>query len=126
MLFDHMKLFVVHSSSSDFKNKLYTPLRQSELNTEHEIHLPHENGKEQITKELIRSCDAVIAEVSLPSTGEGIELGWASAFNVPVICISEKGAKVSNSLRFITSIFVEYSNSEEMIAKLKETIAGLA
>lgn len=71
-----MKIFVAHSSMFDFINKLYIPLWGSRLNTLHDIFLPQENGHEEVTKELIKSCDLVIAEVSMPSTGAGIELGW--------------------------------------------------
>lgn len=40
-----------------------------------------------MTKDIIKTCDLMIAEVSLPATGLGIELGWAKAFKVPILCM---------------------------------------
>ena len=37
------------------------------------------------SKEVIRTSDLVIADISYPSTGVGIELGWADCFNIRVI-----------------------------------------
>ena len=119
-----MKIHVVHSNSYDFKNKLYAPLRKSELNKEHQIFLPHETEEFIKTKELIQNCDVVIAEVSFPATGLGIELGWADAFNKPIICASKQGSKVSSSLKAVSEVFVEYSTSEELIIKLSERLAS--
>lgn len=34
-----MKIFVAHSSNFDFKNELYLPLRNSDLNNKHKIFL---------------------------------------------------------------------------------------
>jgi len=82
-----MKIHVVHSKSHDFKNELYKPLRNSELNKEHQIFLPHETEELIKTKELIKQADVIIAEASFPATGLGIELGWADAFDRPIICL---------------------------------------
>jgi hypothetical protein len=121
-----MKIVVTHSSAFDFKNKLYTPLRSSALNAAHEILLPQEHGKEQVTQDLIKNADVVIAEVSLPSTGQGIELGWAYIFGVPIICLYEKGSKFSNSLHFITDTFIEYKNTNDMLTQLGSALSAQA
>jgi hypothetical protein len=121
-----MKIFVVHSSSYDFQGELYQPLRNSKLNKKDEISFPQEKGYETITKETIKNSDLIIAEVSYPSTGEGIELGWADIFGIPIICIyqKEKGL-ASKSLEKITRNFIAYQNSEDMIRKLEQFISGL-
>lgn len=113
-----MKIFVPHSTAFDFTNKLYIPLRNSHLNDEHEFFLPNEDGHLEVTKELIKGCDFVIAEVSMPSTGEGIELGWASMLNIPILCIYEQGSKISSSLEYVTQEFVEYNNPSDMLKKI--------
>ena len=64
----------------------------------------------------------LIAEVSLPATGQGIELGWADYANTPILCIYEKKSKISSSLKFITNNFIEYENTEDMINKLNDFI----
>lgn len=74
-----MKIYVAHSSGYDYQNELYSPIRNSTLNTKHQITLPHENSIEQFnSKEFLKKCNLVIADVSYPSTGLGIELGWAN------------------------------------------------
>jgi len=115
-----MKIYVPHSSNFDFKNNLYRPIRESKLNEVHQFILPQENGKEVITKDLIKSCHLVVAEVSYPSTGQGIELGWADIFSVPIVCLYQKDKKYSSSLNYVTNDFIAYSDSKEMISKLEE------
>lgn len=120
-----MKIIVTHASAFNFRDALYAPLRNSELNIEHEIYLPQENGKEQMTQEMIKNAGAIIAEVSMPSTGQGIELGWAHIYGIPIICLSEKGSKISSSLQFITDKFIEYENPDDMLVKLKAALGAL-
>lgn len=117
-----MKILVTHSSNFDFHNKLYEPLRESLFNNKYEILLPQERQREKLTKDIIKECAVIIAECSLPSTGQGIELGWADAFNIPIICIHEKGSKFSHSLRYVSDIFIEYANEAEMIKLLQERL----
>src|SRR3989339_720295 len=81
---------------------------------------------EKFSKDIIKECVAVIAECSLPSTGQGIELGWASVYNIPIICIHEKGSKISSALHYVSDTFIEYSDKVEMIEKLQEYLDKLA
>lgn len=123
-----MKIYVSHSRNYDYENELYLPLRNSELSSHHEFILPHENSSEPFnTKKLFQThgCDLVIAEVSFPATGQGIELGWANLLDIPVICISKKDAKISGSLKVITDKFVEYESSDDLIQKLNVQLASL-
>ena len=84
---------------------------------------PHDKNKELInTKDIIGSYDLVIAEVSLPTTGQGIELGRADYSNTPILFIYEKGKEISSSLKFITDEFIEYENKEDMIKQLQNYI----
>jgi hypothetical protein len=117
-----MKIFIAHSSSYDFKNNLYIPLRKSKLNTKHIILLPQEKRKEIITKEIIRSCDVLIADVSLPSTGAGIELGWADVFKIPIIYIYKKGSEYSPSLYKLSRKFIAYINPQDLLNKLDKEL----
>ena len=103
-----MKIYVSHSSSYDYINEIYNPIINSDISK---------------TKDIIASYDLVIAEVSLPSTGQGIELGWASYANVHILCVYKKGSKISTSIKFITTNFIEYENSKDMIEKIKEFIS---
>ena len=46
----------------------------------------------------IRGCDALIAEVSVPSHGVGYEIGYALAMEKPVLCLAREGRKVSKMI----------------------------
>lgn len=120
-----MKLYLTHSSGYDYKKELYEPLKEA-FGKEYDLFLPHEQHDDGAkSKDIIPTCDVVLAEVSYPSTGQGIELGWADANNKPIICFYRSGAKVSSALRFITDMHLEYETSEEMIEKLRAAIISL-
>ncbi len=75
------------------------------------------------TKEIIKNSDLIIAEVSFPATGQGIEIGWADIFGVPILCVSKEGQKISGSLKYITDKFITYSDSQDFITKLSEFLS---
>ena len=107
-----MKIYVSHASSFDFQNELYTPLKQAL--PEHELFLPHENSNDanQDAKNIIETCDIVLAEVSYPSTGQGIELGWADMLHKPIICVYKSGAKPSSAIQIIAASMHAYTSIE--------------
>ena len=116
-----MKIYVAHSTKYGYQKELYAPIRNSELNSKHDFVLPHEKSEGLFnSKELFENgCDLVIAEVSLPSIGMGIELGWANMKNIPIICFYKKGSQVSGSLKAVTDKIIEYENEKDFISKLK-------
>lgn len=123
-----MKIYIGHSKELNFKDDLYLPIRESQLNSEHEIILPHEIYQEAsdfVTKDIIKTCDVMVAEVSFPATGLGIELGLANAFECPIICIYRKGAKISGSLKVVCKNFIEYTDKEDLIEKLGRALSTL-
>ena len=94
-----MRIYVGHASSFDYLNELYLPLKKSLLWQQREFILPHEFSKEPCdSKKIICQCDLMLAEVSYPSTGLGIELGWANSNNIPILGIYKTGCKISSSL----------------------------
>ncbi len=114
-----MKIYVSHPTGVDYKTELYVPLRASELSNNHQLILPHEQTPESLdSKEQIKDCHLVLAEVSSPSTGQGIELGWANAYDVPIVCFHKADKAPSDSLSIISDTFIVYKNTEEMIRKI--------
>ena len=96
------------------------PIRRSELSTLHDFILPHEASDQVFdSKEIILSCDFIIAEVSYPSTGMGIELGWANNGSKKILCLYKKGVRISRSLRIVSTDFIEYKNPIDFIEKIK-------
>ena len=42
-----------------------------------------------------------------------------------LLCIYEKGSKVSSSLKFITNNFIEYDNTNDMVEKINNFLNNL-
>ncbi len=75
----------------------------------------------------IESCDALVAEVSVPSHGVGYEIGYALQAGKPVFCLYQKDRKVS---KMITGnphpdLKVEsYSDVPEAIQKVRKFLGA--
>jgi len=118
-----MKIYVGHCKDYDYVNGLYIPLRTSSLNDRHEIVLPHEkSGAPFNSKELMKTFDLMIAEVSIPATGLGIELGWADAYGIPILAAYKTGAKLSGSVKKTAQYFLQYSDPNELIAGIERIL----
>ncbi len=122
-----MKIFVAHASAFDFEGKLYNPIRASELSRAHEFIMPEEEKYKGTwnTKEAIESCSLLIADASVPSTGAGIEMGWANASGIPVIVIHEKGSLPSTVVKYLTDTILEYENGGDLAEKLANALAQM-
>ncbi len=114
------KIYVGHSRDErfDYLTQLYQPLR--EALPEDLIIVPHEGGKEAAfnSKNVIPTCDFMIAEVSYPSIGLGMELAWALASAVPVLCIHQADCQPSSSVTHCFSDVLGY----EKVADMKDHV----
>lgn len=119
-----MKVFIAHPSTIDFRKEIYGPIRSSALNAEHEFFLPQENEIETITKELIKGCDALVLDVSAPSTGGGIEFGWADAFGKKLIVMHKTGTRYPGSVANVMPATFQYDDAEDMVAKLRNALSN--
>ncbi|MBP9811807.1 hypothetical protein KBC86_00380 [Candidatus Gracilibacteria bacterium] len=106
-----------HARNSDFQNELYIPIKQASFFPEHTFIFPHDEV-ELDSRESLKSIDIFIAEVSIPATGLGIEIGFASAYGKRILCVYKKGSKVSASLKKVTENYVEYDNVDDMVNKV--------
>lgn len=120
-----MKIYVSHSSKINFVKYLYNPLRDSSLAKVHEFLFPHEQGLDLFpTRELFfkHGCDAVFAEVSFPSHGQGIELGWAYDAGIRIIFGSKPETKLSVALPLLSEEFFTYTDNTDLVNKLSNYI----
>lgn len=93
----------------------------------HHFFLPHEpENMDTDAKTELRRTDVLVAEASLPSTGQGIELAQAHAAGVPIISFFKTGFQPSGSLRFVTDKIIEYSDIYDLFAKLKNELDQLS
>lgn len=113
--------YVTHGSGFDYQSELYKPLKESKLWSKHKIILPHDEGAEvKNSNDWIEQADTILAEVSHPSTGQGIELGWANRSGKKIVGFYKQGSKPSGSLKFVTSKMFEYQDAESLIKNLEE------
>lgn len=90
-------------------------------NSHIEVLFPHEAQEEvQLTKDAISVCDLVLVEVSIPSSGSGIELGWANAAGKPIIAFHQGGSEPSPAIKFVTREIHVYVTEEHIIEVLKK------
>lgn len=116
-----MNIYVSHSRNFDYHKELYIPIETSSLTIGHSFIFPHKTSNDLFkTKELFLSkkCDLVLAEVSYPSTGQGIELGWADALDIPIVGIYRHGINISGSLIVVTDQIIVYTDSQDMLTKI--------
>lgn len=114
-----MKIYVSHSRNFDYINELYKPLKEAGLPVE--FIFPHENNAQPFnSKELFEAhgCEYMLAEVSYPSTGQGIELGWADIYGVKIMCFYKTGSSPAKSLGVLNDKIFEYTDSMDLVDKL--------
>lgn len=122
-IFEHMNIYISHSTSFDYERELYLPLKNSPLYSLHHITLPHERSSEPFsTKNYLATCDLVIAECSYPSTGQGIELGWADILNVPIIAMYRMNRNISSSISRVTKVILSYSHIADAIIQIEDRL----
>ncbi len=120
-----MKIYLSHSGNYDYEAELYRPLKLSVLAKKYQILFPHDKENADVnSKDFIQHADLVIADVSYPSTGQGIELGWADDSGIPIVCVHKTGSRPSSSLRFIASEHIEYLDTDDMLQKLGDWLAA--
>ncbi|MBU1292785.1 hypothetical protein KJ819_01820 [Patescibacteria group bacterium] len=120
-----MKILVSHSSSYDYETELYEPLKQSALAEKHTFIFPHDVENVEIeTNSHIPDTDLLLAEVSYPSTGAGIEIGLVQAANVPTLFLYKKGTTPSSALKFCKGKQTEYTDSADLVSKIEEYVAS--
>ena len=115
-----MNIIVTHASSFDYKTELYAPLERAVEGTGHELIFPHVwHEQRKSTKEFLKDTGLVIGEVSSPSTGQGIEFGWADMLNVPILFLRKKGAKSSSALKYLHGEYIDYADSDDLAEKVR-------
>lgn len=118
-----MNIYVAHSIIINYIDDLYNPIKNFHKIVEHNFYFPHDKNNERCNGyTFYKQFDLILAEVSEPSTGLGIELGWANILQIPILCIYKRGSKITSSLKAVTDQYIEYENSEDLLNKLFEYI----
>lgn len=114
-----MLIYCVHSSAFNFTDEFYQPIRDSSAFQKHTFIFPHASGAEPIhSKTVIENCDLVLAEVSHPSTGMGIEIGWADAAGKPIWAIHRVGTSIPRSISLVATKIFSYASLDDVLDSL--------
>jgi len=118
------KIYFGHSKDWDYQSGLYRPIQDSSLNDDFIIIFPHTSkGEEFVSERDLKKIDLFVAEISLPSTGLGIELGFAHLFNIPILCIHRRGTTVRSSIKRLNCEILEYSEIDEVVRVIRRSIS---
>ncbi len=119
-------IYVSHSSKFDYEKGIYRPIKESDLFRQFPFLFPHEVSASEPypTKALFDSgdCSLVIAEVSYPSTGQGIELAWGKSNGIRICCLFQSGNQPSSSLKCVSETFIEYQGEGAFIDAVREVL----
>jgi nucleoside 2-deoxyribosyltransferase len=77
----------------------------------------------------IMSCEAVIAEVSVPSHGVGFEIGLAIGAGKPVLCLWQEGRRVSKMITGNPHPDLQrraYKDAQQAIQLARDFVAGVS
>lgn len=74
--------------------------------------------------ERLQTTDIVIAEMSSPSTGQGMELQEAVRLDIPIIIIAKNGSKISSTVLGSGKIkkVIYYDKKEDIKGKFTELL----
>lgn len=100
---------------SQYTDKIYSPIDTIKFKG---------NNEEMYVRvmKMLQSTDLVIAEMSSPSTGQGMELQEAVRLNIPIIIIAKNGSKISSTVLGSGKIkkIIFYDKKEEIKGKFKD------
>lgn len=114
-----MNIYFPHSKQLEYED-YYSAIHKSAFYSSHICILPYEkNSTPQNSKSLIKKSDLIIAEVSYPGTGLGIELGWADALGKKIVCVYMDGYTLARSLSIVSNDFIAYKDFEDLIKKIQ-------
>jgi len=81
----------------------------SSKHPEFEFYFPHQYSiVPNDSRETLRASDYLLCEITKPSTGQGIEMGFAASFNIPIIAICEENRTYSTSISLLTKSISYY------------------
>lgn len=74
----------------------------------------------------VHNAKLIIAEITRPSIGTGIELGWVLESNKPIICLADKDADITSMVLGAVHSgridFIRYGSEEDALLQLKSLL----
>lgn len=71
----------------------------------------------------VKECDVLVAEISNPSHGVGMEIMLAHMHEKKVVCLFKNGTVISRMIRGLPGVLlIEYRSEKELVERLKESL----
>jgi len=117
-----LKIYIMHSEKTDYKNILYKPLLESNIGKENLLILPMSKRFESTyIKDLLQDSDIVICDLTNSNFFLKTEIKYANKLNKKVyyyINMNDKNKKKYKD-------YIEYSDTEDFINKVNNLINSL-
>jgi len=73
----------------------------------------------------VRKCDTIVADVSIPSHGVGMEVMLAHTLGKEVICVYRQGTRLSWMIRGLPgAVLIEFKDGRDLREKLSMKLSG--
>lgn len=124
----------VMSSNSDsicIYKKLVQICRENEFDVSSPLNTMEFTGNDEEryirAMELINSTDYIIAEMSIPSTGQGMELQQAIIKKIPILIVAKENSKISGLIKGSKGIvdILYYDNLEDIKENIIKNIRAI-
>ncbi|AJD93485.1 hypothetical protein JMA_41680 (plasmid) [Jeotgalibacillus malaysiensis] len=118
-----MNIYVGHSKQMNYKEELYPVLKKIGDEMGVRFILPHDESLELYpSKEVLPTCDYMLADISLPALGLGIEIGWANMMDIPVFFIHKSDSELSHSVKAVSQNIRQYDSIDDLESVVREWV----
>ncbi len=115
---EKLNIYFGHSKKIDYQ-KIYDWIESCEELKKYNFMFPHKlDSNSRNGRDFYKNIDVFIAEISFPSTGLGIELGFSFDEKIPIYCFYKENSNYTNALLSVTNNFIEYTAREDFLKKL--------
>lgn len=118
-----MNIYVGHAKHLNYREELYPSLKKVGEKTGVTFVLPHDLSDEPFpSKDVLPTCDLMVADVSLPALGLGIEIGWANMMEIPILFIHQSDSEFSRSIQEVSTAILSYKDGDDLQKLLTKEI----
>lgn len=118
--------FISHPSSGvETTPTFFQAIQKFQLDNDHiDLVLPHGVGGQQLelTKDYLEQAHLIIAEISLASTGSGIELGWANSAGKDIIAFHQGVTPISPAIPLVATAIHAYISEKDILTVLNTLV----
>jgi 2'-deoxynucleoside 5'-phosphate N-hydrolase len=101
----------------NFAKAVFSPIDTAKFNG---------NDRERYDRafEKVKNADLIVGEQTRPSTGQGIEMGYAITLKKPIVVVAEEGSEVSGLIKGCPAVkdILHYNSVEDLKTKLSRVL----